>query len=512
MANPPEPQGRGFSSSSSNSFHPPLGGGRSPPNSIPRGSPIFVPQLVGPLTTTHQFESSALDQLQSLRAEVCFDSHQGAAADDLSVEELKVFTEEELVEKALKVAFEVDEGHKEGSSQVPKESSKSVREDARVTSKIEVVNVASCGEALINSASSESENGSLVDPGKDACSGKFNTKSLKKRKRGRTFDRETRAAELAGCCTARVEALAQIKLKQEEDKAAARLHSFNGSCKTNEGAIQSLENIERPTLLRSQAPVSKGKSSGRYGYVAATYPEVVLCIEIYSNLRCCNKTQEFLVLGTQTLTDLKDQIYCLMDQLMHKDGQHDPSGYFLVENVFCNDLRDPSAIDYSEPVLEWLRNSKEEALGKWEYIFSGELLQKEKELLGKVGTPRLPQFRAVEMHKIRFCDLWFRLGAVYLYCHQGDCKHAVVIRDMRLIHPDDVQNRAAYPILKFQLKTRPRKCSVCRIYLASKITLDDKWAMENPCYFCDNCYYLLHYNEDGSLLYRDFAVCDYHPQ
>lgn len=92
---------------------------------------------------------------------------------------------------------------------------------------------------------------------------------------------------------------------------------------------------------------------------------------------------------------------------------------------------------------------------------------------------------------------------------QGDCKHVFVIRDMRLIHPEDVQIQAAYPVLTFQLKTRHRKCSVCKIYQATKVTVDDKWAQENPCYFCNSCYYLLHYDEDGKLLY-EFTVFDYH--
>lgn len=79
---------------------------------------------------------------------------------------------------------------------------------------------------------------------------------------------------------------------------------------------------------------------------------------------------------------------------------------------------------------------------------------------------------------------------------------------MRLIHPDDVQNQAAYPLLTFQLRMRLQKCSVCKIYKAEKMTVDDKWAPENPCYFCDLCYYMLHY-VNGSLLYDDFSVYDY---
>lgn len=81
-------------------------------------------------------------------------------------------------------------------------------------------------------------------------------------------------------------------------------------------------------------------------------------------------------------------------------------------------MRHPSAIDYSEPIFNWLRNSKNEAVKKWECIINGELQQKQKALLGSVSTSHLPHFKAVDMHKARFCDVRFRLGAGYLYCHQ----------------------------------------------------------------------------------------------
>lgn len=41
--------------------------------------------------------------------------------------------------------------------------------------------------------------------------------------------------------------------------------------------------------------------------------------------------QELLVLGSQFLTDLRDNICCLTDKLMKVAGQHDLSGYFLIE-------------------------------------------------------------------------------------------------------------------------------------------------------------------------------------
>lgn len=148
------------------------------------------------------------------------------------------------------------------------------------------------------------------------------------------------------------------------------------------------------------------------------------------------------------MTELRDKIYCLTDQRMQKAGLHDPSGYFLIEvsvdidythslfirenrmlsylisrlfvqEVFYNDLRDPSAIDYSEPILDWLINSKDEAVKKWEGIISGgELQPKQRAVLGNVSASHLPHFRATSMNNARFCDLRFRLGAGYLYCHQ----------------------------------------------------------------------------------------------
>lgn len=89
-----------------------------------------------------------------------------------------------------------------------------------------------------------------------------------------------------------------------------------------------------------------------------------------------------------------------------------------MQDIFYNDSRDARATDYSKPILDWLRESKDTALEKWECIISGELQQKHKEFIGSGSGPRLPQLKARPMQATRFCDLNFRLGAGYLYCHQ----------------------------------------------------------------------------------------------
>ncbi|WVZ10817.1 hypothetical protein V8G54_015347 [Vigna mungo] len=395
---------------------------------IPRGGPIYVPNMVGPSTRVPHFQTSLLSELQNLEAELSEDfSHL-----DISVDDLKIFTEDQLMDIALKEVFKGTE-NVENHPPLPDQP---------------------------NASPTMAKN---VHPIHSILSELLSVK---------LFDLAAGVID----CIEKVEQVVRIKQKQEEDKAAVKLHSFNPAFKINEAAHKSTK-TERMRTLRST-------SSTR-------------------------KIQELLVLGGQMLTALRDKIFCSTDQVMHKAGQHDPSGYFLIEDVFCPDLRDPSAIDLTRPILDWLQNSKEEAQKKWEYIITGELQKKQKAIMGEQSASQLPHFRSIEMQKLRFCDLSFQLGAGYLYCHQGNCTHTLVIRDMRLIHPDDVNNRALYPIITFQLKLRFQKCSVCKIFRATKITVDDKWTPENPCYFCDECFSLLHQAEDGSALYTDFVEYDY---
>lgn len=469
-----------------------------------RGGPIYVPDHAGPITSITEFKTNVLQELQGLEAELA------SAADfdnELSVNELKVFTEEELVEKALKEEFEDITGI--GDSSHPFEHGNGEIGNHSCISDKEIV---CSGNSMVENSNSGSRvslnNSATVTCGTDVSEERVQQK--KRKKRGRLFDRNSRAAELEGCYFAKVKQLAKIKQKQDEDKLAARLHSFSGNSKPVEGTISTSEKIERMRSLRFITSPVKVKSRNSQEHVPLCYPEVVLCVEIYHKKNASLKSQEFLVLGSQSLTDLRDNIYCLTDKLMQAAGEYDPSGYFLIEDTFCNDLRDTSAIDYSKPIFDWLKNCKNEAVEKWEHITSGELKKKQKELLGGMEISNLPNFKAADMHRTRFSDLQFRLGARYLYCHQGNCKHNIVIRDMRLIHPEDVQNRADYPLVTFQLRPRHRKCSVCRISLATKMTVDDKWATKNPCYFCINCYFLLHYKEDNSLLYPHVVFDYYH--
>ncbi|KAF3337259.1 snRNA-activating protein complex subunit isoform X3 [Carex littledalei] len=464
-----------------------------------RGGPIFVLDLVGPLSSVPDFKASVLHDLQCLQSDLL----SAPSSDlDLSVDELKILTEEELVEKALQQNLEDDtRAAGDNTLQITEQSDVQMRGEQPVVER----------ESSIERSSLRSDEGTSdhsVVTHEDTC--EKDVQQKKRKKKGRHFDREIRAAQLEGPYLERVKELAELKRKQDEDKLAARLHSFCGKAKSSDRAMSTSVNSERMRSLRFSMVPAKVMASRPGENIPISYPEIILCVEIYHPKKYGAKTQEFLVLGSQKLADLRDNIYCLTDKLMEAAGKHDPSAYFLVEDTFYNDMRRHSAIDYSRSIIDWLENSQEEATEKWDAILSGALRKKQKELLGDLEASSLPKFKTRHMQKTCFSDLRFRLGNGYIYCHQGNCKHMMVIRDMRLLDPDDAQMKGDYPMLVYQLRTKYRKCSVCQIYHATKMTVDDKWAPVNPCYFCLNCYFLLHYNEDNTLLYPHKAFDYYH--
>ncbi|NP_001143110.2 uncharacterized protein LOC100275588 [Zea mays] len=536
------------------------------------GGPLFVPFMVGPITTIPEFMSSALHELQALEDEL--GDTRDEFSNELCVDELKVLSEEELVERALQEAMEdsdsgtqpqpedqtLDGGMSANPTptiQAPTLSPLAERESSGLQDMADVLNEPqssngkprgkeansrcrkgetgtftldspvvgeSHGSAIDMSivpfepegsegngtmpSNPSAENGasespvdgmSIVPHDPEGINGQ--TTCRKGKKRGRHFDREVRAEILQGSYLTKADKWVQIKAKQDEDKFAARLHSFSGNSVKPKGSKSSCEKIEMARSLNLIGAPWKNKALRSDEHRPVVRPEVILCVEIYQKTYASVKSQELLLLGSQFLTDLRDNIYCLTDKVMKVAGQHDHSGYFLIEDTFYNDTRHRSATDYSKPILDWLENSSDEVTEKWDAITSGVLKKRQKDLLRGLSISNVPEFKSEKMQTTRISDLHFRPGAGYLYCHQGNCKHTIVIRDMRLIHPDDTQNQAEYPLQTFQLQRRLQKCSVCQIYLATKVTVDDKWALNNPCYFCIKCYYLLHYKEDSTLLY-----------
>ncbi|XP_035273362.1 snRNA-activating protein complex subunit 3 [Anguilla anguilla] len=201
--------------------------------------------------------------------------------------------------------------------------------------------------------------------------------------------------------------------------------------------------------------------------------------------------QNLQVLGSQKLTDLRDAICCLSDLQVCGEFSDTPdmapefiskdlfkSAFLFLGGIFYNDMRYPECKDLSQTVREWAESHD------------------------------MPTFQTAKMEETTFRDLKLKVGYPYLYCHQGDCEHVVLITDIRLAHRDDCLDLKLYPLLTYKHRMISRRCAVCNLYISRWMTTNDSFAPTDPCLFCDICFRMLHYDPEGKKL-GDFQAFPY---
>ncbi|KAI7829134.1 snRNA-activating protein of 50kDa MW C terminal-domain-containing protein [Kickxella alabastrina] len=213
--------------------------------------------------------------------------------------------------------------------------------------------------------------------------------------------------------------------------------------------------------------------------------EVILSVCFYNTRSSSSKMEEYLVLGSQSLTVLRDAFYCISDFLVsHRDEAIEntkdkkvSSSYFFIENTFYNDMRSPTATDYSRVIMEWANDPE----------------RQEK-------NPKLSGLQSRLMDGARFLDLSIRLKQPYTFVHQGDCEHVMIFTDLRLLGPKDDQFVENYPKQIFRTRHMRHKCRMCSAYPAQYVTKNDFHSGMSPCYFCEKCYTPFHFDNEGNKL------------
>ncbi|XP_022104736.1 snRNA-activating protein complex subunit 3-like [Acanthaster planci] len=192
--------------------------------------------------------------------------------------------------------------------------------------------------------------------------------------------------------------------------------------------------------------------------------------------------RELLVLADQKLTALRDKIICAADMSVASgeysqvpDAPQDvkqqdvyKSSYFLIEDTFYNDRRDPLSRDLSQVVTDWMKPKK--------------------------------TTYSKSMDDVTFNDLDIRLGYPYLYCHVGNCQHIMVFTDLRLLTNTDIQDLSKYPVLIHKPYWKRILCTCCNIYTAKWKTVGDSFSSIDPSFFCEKCFRMLHYDKEGNKL------------
>lgn len=483
------------------------------------GGPLFVPGFVSGCLSVQELQRSWHTLIAALES----DSRAIEAEDDevdddvdVTVDDLKVVTDAQLVDKAL---AEVLDGANNPRLEGVSNSCMLLEDDPRQASS-SLIPLLPSGVGAVEGQDEDTvpreellaltDSNSIVpqEPEKNSRKQKKCTEQSK-RKKGRPYDRSrgVGAANVDDAAMRREEALVRIKQWREDQRGMADLHALRFKREREAADEDNKTPLRRWRFFTSALHFPTKPPSDPDRMEPMRPDEILFVVEFYHNQRKHDKMQEFLVLGSQTLSALRDRLYCLTDELARKSNLDTKSSFFLIEDVFYNDMRDSDAKDYSRPILQWAAESREAT-----EIWNRDLGSNPRAVIPAIHseTDQLPNFRSTVMHQTRFWDLHLRVGAQYLYCHQGDCKHKVVIRDIRRAHAKDVRDVLEYPVLKWHARVRHRKCGICNIYQARKVTYEDKLAPACPSFFCEQCYYLLHYDKAGCLLYDDFKVYDYY--
>lgn len=311
------------------------------------------------------------------------------------------------------------------------------------------------------------------------------------------------------------EALIALREKRahEREDAARVLYTLRNN-QTEQVASFSNQHSKRhagPALNFRLNEVSPGIQNGKL----VSEDEVVLRLSVHLSQSPSYVSEEWLVLGGTPLCDLRDAIYCLMDEnvrsvdmyynnMREQQGSdrkniYDQGAYFYIEGTFYEDRRHDPGEDLSRPIVEYLKTQSTS-------------------VIGKAGVERAAldnSFNCVSMEDSCFSDLTIRLGtsAPALFCHQRCCEHLIVFKDVRLYNPlSDPRFVDQYPFKicspGVSLEHR-RQCEVCETSSANKVTYEDVRTPHSPFYWCEQCFDKMHYSSEGDLLYSDFKVFPY---
>ncbi|XP_016993714.2 snRNA-activating protein complex subunit 3 [Drosophila takahashii] len=182
--------------------------------------------------------------------------------------------------------------------------------------------------------------------------------------------------------------------------------------------------------------------------------------------------EEYVCLGSNYLTELRDKISCVCRGKRFVDISHDPDaplpsidtnpGYFFINDTFYNDKRNPNNPEYSETVLKWAAKANG---------VNGETLKVEK------------------MEGKRFIDLTVSPGSPLHYLHHGNCEHLFVISQVEVLTPRSKRpDRSLYPYPHAFSTYNRRTCYMCGTRSYSFIVEQSRRQLHDPSYLCRKCF------------------------
>lgn len=208
-----------------------------------------------------------------------------------------------------------------------------------------------------------------------------------------------------------------------------------------------------------------------------------------------SKTQQISIKGSSFLYELKDKVYCVLDEIQTNTN----SSFFFIENTFYNDLRDDNKT-LSNKILE--NKLKKLDVNSYKILNDNDRIKVKEE--NKFEHDKMfycsrniylsEIYEEASMGEKRIEEIPMRIGYPYLFRHIDHCDHMIMITDIKLGDRFDNFTDGENSMVTYQKKLKRRLCDACAFYYAKFISINDKIAGENSkiSFFCEYCLKKLH--------------------
>lgn len=231
-----------------------------------------------------------------------------------------------------------------------------------------------------------------------------------------------------------------------------------------------------------------------------------------------SKTQQISVTGDSYLYELKDKIYCVLDEI-HTQSQ---SSFFFIEGAFYNDNRydiQNLSSKISENKIRKLNistinstfphtsNNINQAVDLYmenevpsDNLGSGSSKAKYEKCNYcnfSFSSPEI--YEELSMGNLKINQIVFRIGYPYLYRHIDYCDHMIMLIDVRMadVYDKFLNEDNQNSLVTYQKKLKRRICDGCLLYYAKFISINDRIGDETNkiLFFCESCLKKLHEKE-----------------
>jgi hypothetical protein len=279
-------------------------------------------------------------------------------------------------------------------------------------------------------------------------------------------------------------AACQGDLKRQWSEACKHLKSLP----THQKTTKKYESADSPPIAQVSLSILQQQSQ------SAGSADVVVQVALRSAGANFSRAQVILLAAYHTLADLRDAIYCANDRYAEdSQGRRVAGGLFYIHNTLYTDTRDANAVDYSEPIRQFLSENAMRANEKVMRCLS------DSGGADRCGASAVPPVKQMQNATLGSLVLRPAEQGDYVYLHAGACEHIVVIEDVRLRHSTDPSLDLGPVVLRKD--ERPLEiCCVCGMRPAVRIAYEDPLAPCSPAFMCAGCFESLHFDCEGVLL------------